>query len=267
MSENPGRRMRVLIVDDEPPARARLASLIAELDMGEVVGEAGNGQQALQLVERCGAEVVLLDIRMPGMDGIEVARRLARMDAPPAVIFTTAYDSHALAAIQASAVDYLLKPIRRERLAEALARSRSLTRAQLSGLAVAAGDEETADEGARTHVSATLHGDLRRVPVDDVRYFRADHKYVVARYPGGELLLEDSLVTLEQEFGSRFLRVHRNTLVAVAHVRAMERDLQGHQVVRLNGVDEGVEVSRRLAASVRRRLAGMPGLGGGGATD
>ena len=106
-------------------------------------------------------------------------------------------------------------------------------------------------------MSATLHGDLRRVPVDDVRYFRADHKYVVARYPGGELLLEDSLVTLEQEFGARFLRVHRNALVAVAHVRAMERDLQGHQVVRLEGIDEGVEVSRRLAASVRRRLAGV----------
>ena len=267
MTDTAHRRMRILIVDDEPPARARLASLIAELGIGEVVGEAGNGQQALTQVERCAAEVVLLDIRMPGMDGIEVARRLAQLEQPPAVIFTTAYDSHALAAIQASAVDYLLKPIRRERLAEALVRSRSLTRAQMSGLAVAGDEDDTAEDGARTHVSATLHGDLRRVPVDDVRYFRADHKYVVARYPGGELLLEDSLVTLEQEFGTRFLRVHRNALVAVAHVRAMERDLQGHQIVRLDGIDEGVEVSRRLAAAVRRRLAGTPGVAGSRGPD
>ena len=250
------RPLRVLIVDDEPPARARLAAMLGDLQDGEVVGEASNGRDALRMVEQCAPEVVLLDIRMPGMDGIEVARHLAALSDPPAVIFTTAYDSHALAAIEASAVDYLLKPIRRTRLAEALARSRSLTRAQRSVLAAKVAEVDIIGGGVRTHVSATLHGDLRLLPVDEVCYFRADHKYVVARHAGGELLLEDSLVTLEQEFGERFLRVHRNALVAVAHVRAMERDGGGHHLVRLQGIDEGVEVSRRLAASVRRFLSG-----------
>ncbi len=251
--------LRVLIVDDEAPARARLAALAGDLGTVEVVGEAGNGRDALALVERCAPEVVLLDIRMPGMDGIEVARHLAALAEPPAVIFTTAYDTHALAAIEASAVDYLLKPIRRTRLAEALERSRHLTRAQRAALAAQA---SASDAGAaRTHVSATLHGDLRLLPVDEVRYFRADHKYVVARHPGGELLLEDSLVTLEEEFAERFLRVHRNALVAVAHVRGMQRDRQGHCRIRLDGIDEGVEVSRRLAPSVRRQLISRGKLG------
>ena len=254
------RPLRVLIVDDEAPARARLAAMVGDLEDGDVIGEAANGQDALRMIEQCAPEVVLLDIRMPGMDGIEVARHLAALPEPPAVIFTTAYDSHALAAIQASAVDYLLKPIRRTRLAEALARSRNLTRAQRTTLAaqVVAADIRS---GARTHVSATLHGDLRLLPVEEVCYFRADHKYVVARHAGGELLLEDSLVTLEQEFGDRFLRVHRNALVAIAHVRAMERDAGGHHLVRLLGIEEGVEVSRRLAASVRRFLSGSGRLG------
>ena len=255
------RPVRILIVDDEPPARARLAGLVAEIGGGEVVAEAGNGREALVAAERTGADVVLLDIRMPGMDGIEVARHLASLPTPPAVIFTTAYDNHALAAIEASAVDYLLKPIRRERLSAALARSRTLTRAQLSSLSGIADAASQATSAARTHVSATMHGNLRLLSVDEVRYFRADHKYVVARHPEGELLLEDSLMQLEEEFGARFLRVHRNALVALSHVRAIERDEHGHQFVRLDGIAEGVEVSRRLSAQVRRRFAagGVPG--------
>ena len=249
-----GRKLRILIVDDERPARVRLAALLAEIDSVSVVGEAATGEQALQQVAEHLPDVVLLDIRMPGIDGIEVARQLAAAPEPPAVIFTTAYDSHALAAIQASAVDYLLKPVRRERLAEALDRSRNLTRAQRATLAPQKPDEKPA---GRSHVSATLHGDLRVLPIGDVRYFRADHKYVVARHPQGELLLEDSLAMLEEEFGARFLRVHRNALVAVAHVRGIHRDSGGHQFVRLDGVEEGVEVSRRLAATVRRCLSNL----------
>ena len=249
-ADDAGVELRILIVDDEPPARARLNSLVEELAAGEVVGEAGNGAEALRLVERTHPDILLLDIRMPGMDDIEVARHLGAITQPPAVIFTTAYDSHALAAFEANAVDYLLKPIRRDRLRAALARARTPTRAQITGLRDTPGEESR----ARTHISATLQGNLQLVPVDDIRYFRAEHKYVTARFPGGELIIEDSLSTLEAEFGERFVRVHRNALVAIAHVRAMERDAAGRDRVWLHDIEDSVEVSRRLAPRIRRGL-------------
>ena len=241
--------MKILIVDDEPPARARLKALLAELGAGPVVGEAAHGAAALDAVAATGADLVLLDIRMPGMDGLEAAHHLAGLEHPPAVIFTTAYDDHALAAFDANAVDYLLKPIRRERLEAALAKASGLTRAQAAGLAAAA------DGGAaRTHVSATLHGNLKLVPVDEVRYFRAEHKYVTARHPDGELVLDESLSALEEEFAGRFLRVHRNALVALPHVRALERDAAGQHCVALDAIPETVEVSRRMLPQVRKAL-------------
>jgi two-component system response regulator AlgR len=242
--------MRIVVVDDEPPARARLRGLLKEIGGHEVVAEAAHGAEALAAVDRTQAELLLLDIRMPGMDGLEVASHLATLPEPPAVIFTTAYDAHALAAIEANAVDYLLKPIRRERLIAALGRAMTLTRAQVASL-------QSADAGAvsaRTHISATLHGGLRLVPIAEVRYFRAEHKYVTARYPDGELVIEDPLTALEEEFRGRFIRVHRNALVAASHVRALERDTHGHYRVDFDGIDEPVEVSRRLVSQVRREL-------------
>lgn len=241
--------MRIVVVDDEPPARMRLTSIIAELGVGEVVAEAGNGRQALEAIERTHAQIVLMDIRMPGMDGLEAARHLEKLESPPAVIFTTAYEDHALAAFEANAVDYLLKPIRKDRLAAALERARSLTRAQLDTLMLA-GEEAS----ARTHLSATLQGNLRLVLVSEVRFLRAEHKYVTARHGEGELVLDESLTQLEQEFGERFLRVHRNALVAVAHIRGLSRDAEGRSCVELDGVEERVEVSRRLLAPVRKLL-------------
>jgi len=252
--------MRIIIVDDEPLARSRLLAMITELDAGEVIGEADNGADALRLVEQTEPDIVLLDIRMPGMDGIEVARHLAATLRPPAVIFTTAYDSHALAAIEANAVDYLLKPIRKPRLQAALERAITLTRAQLAGLEVVAQEGENAR--ARTHISATLHGNLQLLPLGEIRYFRAEHKYVTARHPEGQLIIEDTLSALEDEFNDRFLRVHRNALVAKAHVRGIESDPSGHQFVRLDGIDDRVEVSRRQAPVIRRLLKG--GVGGNG---
>jgi two-component system response regulator AlgR len=240
--------VKILVVDDEPLARARLKALIAEIGAGEVVGEAGNGADALAAAGALGAQVVLLDIRMPGMDGLEAARHLATMQQPPAVVFTTAYDDHALAAFEANAVDYLLKPIRRERLEAALHKARSLSGVQVRALGASAA------AAARTHVSASLHGNLKLVPVSEVRFFRAEHKYVTARHPGGELVLDEALSELEQEFAERFLRVHRNALVGLAHVRALERDGQGRPCVRLDAVDERIEVSRRMLAQVRRVL-------------
>ena len=242
--------MKIVIVDDEPPARARLRALVEELAVGTVAGEAGNGVEALGVVERSEADLVLLDIRMPQMDGIEVARHLANLEQPPAVVFTTAYDAHALAAIEANAVDYLLKPIRRERLARALERATMLTRAQVLGLR----ESDGGASAARTHISATMHGGLRVVPIGEVRFLRAEHKYVTARYPDGELVIEDSLASLEEEFAGRFMRVHRNALVARAHVRGLERNAQGQYHIHFDGVDDTVEVSRRLASQVKREL-------------
>lgn len=244
--------MNVLIVDDEPLARARLSRLVTELEDDIVPKEAGNGPEALRRVQEDAVDVVLLDIRMPGMDGIEVARHLKHLDRAPAVIFTTAYDSHALQAFEASAVDYLLKPIRRRRLKEALERARTLTGRQIDSLGIS-------DPGAgkaRTHVSASLKGDLKLVPVDDVRFFRAEHKYVVARYAHGELVLDEALSALEEEFEQDFMRVHRNALVALAHVRALEKNAAGGYHLRFDGIEDAVEVSRRCLSEVRRALKG-----------
>jgi len=241
--------MKILVVDDEPPARQRLCDLVNELELGIVVGEAGNGRDALAKAESELPDLILLDIRMPGMDGLEVARHLANQKDPPAVIFTTAYESHALEAFDSNAVDYLLKPIRKARLSAAVQRAARLTRAQLSGL-----QDAGPGAGMRTHVSATLTDRLELVAVEDVRYFKAEHKYVTVGSPSGQLLIEDSLNALEEEFGERFLRIHRNALVARVHVCAMERDADGHNVVRLADVEETLEVSRRMTATVRKVL-------------
>lgn len=240
---------RVLIVDDEPLARERLRALLAELGHGEVVGEAGSGLEALAAVERERPDIVLLDIRMPGMDGLEAALHLARREPAPAVIFTTAYDEHALAAFDAQAIDYLLKPIRPERLRAALAKAEVLTLAR----AAAAGSAR-ANPQRRTHFSALIKGSLRLVPLGEVRYLQADQGYVSVFHPGGELLIEEALKSLEDELGDDFLRIHRNTLVAVAHVRALERDTFGNAHVVLRDVADRLPVSRRLLAQVRKRL-------------
>lgn len=242
--------MKLLIADDEALARERLRQLVDKLPDWEVVGEAGDGRGVLTLAQRENPDVVLLDIRMPGMDGLEAARHLSQFDTPPAVIFTTAYDHYAIAAFDAQAAGYLLKPVRGERLAEALAAARRPNRAQLAALGSGLGH-------ARRHISARMRGELKLIPVEEVLYFRADQKYVTVRHTDGEVLIEESLKSLEDEFGDRFLRVHRNALVAADAVQALERDEQGHACVRLRGCPEALEVSRRMAAEVRRRLKSL----------
>jgi len=239
--------VRVLLVDDEPLARERLRRLLADLPGCELCGEAGDGRAALELCDRLTPDVVLMDIRMPGMDGLEAARHLAGLPAPPAVIFTTAFGDHALEAFEACAVDYLLKPIRSERLAGALGNARRLTRAQAAQL-------DTDSGGARNHICVRVRGNLQLIPVADIRYFRADNKYVAVRTGTGEYLIEESLKTLEDEFGSRFLRIHRNALVAVDFITGLERAAEGQCGVALAGIDERLEVSRRHQADVRARL-------------
>lgn len=240
--------MRILVVDDEPLARRRLCSQLAELGYADVVGEAADGLEALGAVATHAPDLVLLDVRMPGMDGLEAARHLARLAAPPLVVFTTAYDEHALAAFETHAVDYLLKPIRTERLGEALLRVAQL-RVGRQALAPAA-----ASAGQRRHVSAVVGGALRLVPVTEVVYFQADQGYVSAVSPGSRLLIEDSLRALEEEFGELFVRVHRNALVNLAEVKALERDAEGNTVVVFQRLPDRLLVSRRLLGAVRKRL-------------
>lgn len=241
--------MRIAIIDDEPLARDRLRGQLAELGIGEIVCEAGNGLAGIEAVERLRPDVVLLDIRMPGMGGIETAQHLSRLESPPAVIFTTAYDEHALAAFDAHAIDYLLKPIRTERLNAALSRAGILTQAQAAGAGHQARD-------GRTHISALVHGNLRIVEVKDIRFFQADQGYVCAAWPHGSLLIEESLRTVEEEFGERFVRVHRNALAAVAHICGLEKDGDGNTVVVLRDMTQRLPVSRRLLRQVRKRLRG-----------
>ena len=243
--------MKVLIVDDEAPARQRLSAMLAEMPDYTVCGEAANGVEALRLTEDTAPDIVLLDVRMPGMDGIEAARHLASSEAPPAVIFTTAYGEHALEAFETQAAGYLLKPIRREQLEAALKGARSLNRAQLAGLS------QEREQPARTHICARLRGRLELIPIEDVLYFQADQKYVTVRHRHGEVLIEDSLKSLEEEFEPRFLRVHRNALVATEAVAGMEKTADGRLQLLFREVDARLEVSRRHVAVVRRFLKGV----------
>lgn len=239
--------MKVLIVDDEAPARERLGELVGELEGHALAGAAADGRAALELCARLSPDVVLMDIRMPGMDGIEAARHLARLEAPPAVIFTTAYDEYALAAFEASAVGYLVKPVRRGRLADALQRAARLTRAQLAALG--RGRTER-----RRNLCVRVGGRLKLIPVEDIRYFQAEDKYVTVRHPGGRDLLDEPLKDLEREFAPDFARIHRNALVAMRYVTALEKDSRGRLRLRLRGCEEPLAVSRRLAAEIRSRL-------------
>lgn len=242
--------MKLLVVDDEQPARTRLCEMLQTFPGCELAGEAANGRDALALWEKTQPDVVLLDIRMPVMDGLETARHLAALDNPPAVIFTTAYDEFAVAAFDARAVAYLLKPVRRERLEAALAGAARLNRAQLNQLAA-----ET-HHTARRHVCARLRDKLHVVAVENIQCFIAGQKYVTVYHSGGELLIDEALKDLEREFNGSFLRVHRNALVALAWVENLEKTGDGHFRLHLRGRPEPVEVSRRLVTEVRARLRG-----------
>ncbi len=248
---DPGPVMNVLIVDDEQLARDRLVRMVSALSGYEVVGQAGNGREALQRAVESRADLVLLDIRMPGMDGLETARHLSELDEPPAVIFCTAYEEHAVQAFDLQAVGYLLKPVRRESLESALDKAQRVNKAQLAALGGAL------SPSSRTHISARTRRGIELVPVDDVRYFQADQKYVTVRFGGGEVIVDETLRELELEFGEQFLRVHRNSLVAVAHIERLERVGPGQSRIRLKGVAEALDVSRRHLAAVRKFVRSM----------
>jgi two-component system response regulator AlgR len=242
--------IKVLIVDDEQPARELLRSLLSEIEDVELAGEAAAGEEALRLAVDISPDVVLLDVRMPGIGGIETARQLNSLVEPPAVIFTTAYDEYAVNAFEAQATGYLLKPIRKQKLADALARAGRLTRPQLQRLATESGKAPE----QRSHIAVRHRDGLRLIPLEEVIYFFAEQKYTNIHHARGCDLIEDSLRSLEEEFGSTFARIHRNALVNVRHMERIDRDPAGHYLVHLRGHGTPLQVSRRMATELRDRF-------------
>lgn len=242
--------MKVLIVDDEPPARERLRSLLGEFADCEVAGEAGNGNDALAACATLKPDVVLLDVRMPGLWGIEVAQHLSTLSDAPAVIFTTAYGDHAIDAFDAQAIGYLLKPIRKEKLARALTHASRISAPRLMQAARSANIQHR-----REHVCARLGEQLRLIPLTEIYYFYADQKYVTVKHKNGQDLIDEPLKELGEEFGADFIRIHRNALVAEKQIAAIERNDDGY-VVRIRDCEATLQVSRRHATELLRRVKG-----------
>jgi len=242
-----------MIVDDEAPARARLSDLLDEMGGWEIVAAAANGKEALVLCQDKAPDVVLLDIRMPEMDGLELADHLTRLPVPPAVIFTTAYDEYAVKAFDTHAVAYLLKPVRRERLSKALEHAARLSRMQLQALT-----RENPELGARSNIPVGLAGGIKLVPLASVVSFHADQKYVRMVYEeSGELresLVDEPLKVLEGEFVSEFVRVHRNSLLRVSAIDSLIRDDFGQYFIHMRIGSAPVPVSRRHVAALKQRL-------------
>ena len=255
--------IRVFIADDEGPARERLKELLEDI-AGElptvVAGEASNGVEALERLPASSAQVLLLDIRMPGMDGLELARHVTTLENAPAVVFVTAHDKHAVEAFDLNALDYLLKPVRAARLAAALKKAINVGAPQRENLARAA-------DGPREYLSVAERNRIVLVPVRDILFLRAEQKYVTVRTKAREHLIEESLIALEREFTGPdlpypFVRIHRNCLVARAAIRGFERtgggEEEAHWQVVLDGVPERLPVSRRQWPTVRELIAERP---------
>lgn len=249
--------LRILIVDDEAPARARLRDLLADIAATlphQIVAEAADGLTALEACSEHQPDVVITDIRMPRMDGLELAQHLGRLPQPPALIFATAFDQYAVQAFELAALDYLLKPIRATRLAAALEKARhsSLRNEQLQILA----------PQGRSLLRSTERGRSLLIAVADIRFLRAEQKYVTAHTHEREYLLEESLNQLELEFGELFVRVHRNCLVARKAIAGYERGLheigeeggEAQWLLLLHGVSEKIPVSRRQWPTIKALL-------------
>ncbi|HEY3299839.1 MAG TPA: LytTR family DNA-binding domain-containing protein [Methylophilaceae bacterium] len=240
-------RITAIIADDEAPARSRLKTLLEDIGNVDVVGEAKNGKEALLLAEQHHAQLLLLDIRMPQMDGIEAAEHAQKLDSPPAIIFTTAYDAYALKAFDLNAVDYLLKPIRLERLNTAISKAHALLPKQLEAI--------KSLQHKRTHFSVNERNRILLVPLDEVIYLRAELKYITVKTAAREYLIEDSLTHLEEELAGDFIRIHRNCLVAKNYIAGLEKQHgethEAQWLLLLKNQDEKLAVSRRQIQAIK----------------
>lgn len=240
--------MKVLIVDDEELARSRLQRFVETGQLGEVIALASNGVQAIEAVKKYLPDVVLMDIQMPTMDGLEAARHLAQLDTPPAIIFCTAYDEYAIEAFNVQAVGYLLKPVRQDDLKAAFSRLDKINKAQAQALN---------HEQSRTHISAKTHQGLELIPLEHVVLFRAEQKYISVIHQNGEVLIDEPLKELEEEFAEQFIRVHRNSLVRKTAITGFEKIEDGSFSLRLAGFEDLVPISRRHVAQVRKLLKAL----------
>ena len=241
--------LKIAIVDDEALARARLNAMITDIGGWDIVAEAANGAEALQKCQANSPDVVLLDIRMPGIDGMEVARQLADLQPAPTVVFTTAYDEYAVSAFDAEAVAYLLKPVRRERLLKALARAARSSRMRTNDYL-----QNNPDQAARKSIPVTQAGKITRVEIAEVISFHADQKYVRMIHASGESLIDESLKQLEQEFAADFVRIHRNSLVRLDSIESCQTESDGQLSVQMRGSAASYPVSRRHAARLKQLL-------------
>jgi two-component system response regulator AlgR len=228
--------------------------MVNTLDHYEVVGEAACGDEAVKRTLEFEPDIVLLDIRMPGTDGMAAAHKIAELSSPPAVIFCTAFGEHAIEAIEANAAGYLLKPVRREALVDALGKVGRVNKVQVHAIS---GEGEAMKQRVRTHISARTRRGIELIPLSEIRFFQADHKYVTVRHESGEVLIDDSLRDLEDEFGDRVVRIHRNALVMTDHLEGLDRDSQGHYRVRMRGVEDKLDVSRRHVSGLRRLVQSL----------
>lgn len=241
--------MKILIVDDEALARERLRELVIELFPESRITEATNGIVALDKITEHTPDIILLDIRMPGMDGLELANHLLHLETPPAIVFTTAYQDHALSAFDANAVDYLLKPIRKERLKTAIERATVVSQSKLNTL------NKSGDVSSnRTHLSAMVQGNIQLISINNIYYLKAEQKYVTAAWPGGEILVDEPLVALESEFSNQFIRIHRNALVAKNHIDSLIKTSEGKHVIKLSDMPIELDVSRRHLTEVKKLI-------------
>ena len=240
-----------MVVDDEPLARDRLARMISNVPGAELVGEAGNGEQALNVAQELSPDLVFMDGRMPGMDGLAAAQHMAEFEPPPAIIFCTAYDDYAVEAFSSQAVGYLLKPVRQNELDDAIARAKRVNKAQLEELQQS---PQMHNGEGRSHITSKNRRGMDLIDLNKVRLFQADHKYVTAYHTEGEALLDETLKDLEEEFDGRFVRIHRNALISKAHIEGLERNTDGQYFVRLAELDIRPQVSRRHVAPLKKLL-------------
>lgn len=237
--------MDIVIVDDEPLARQRLVKMLNEIGY-DVVAQAANSHEALAAIEEHDPALLLLDIEMPGDNGLVLAKKISEMDTPPAIIFTTAYDQYALEAFETLAAGYLLKPVERDKLEKTLEKAKTLTKYQLN--------TTPKKQNRREHIASKGHRGIELIAIDDIRYFMADQKYVTVITKQGKVLIDETLKELEDEFSDSFVRVHRNSLVSVNHIVGLQRDQQGHYHVCLADVEDKPMVSRRYTSKIKSLL-------------
>lgn len=242
----------VLIVDDEPLARARLARQLQTINGCQLLGEAADGESALQQLDSLDPDLLLLDIEMPGENGLQLAAQITNRPNPPAIIFCTAHDEFALPAFAVAPSGYLLKPVSVEQLAQAIAQARRLSKPQRRALHT----QLPQPASGRRQIKAVSRRGVQLLEVDDIRCFIAEDKYVIAHHSGGETVLDESLKELEMEFGERFVRVHRNAIVAVDFITGLQKGGDGYRVM-LAGIALAPAVSRRLLAGIKSLLSEM----------